>query len=921
MTMNVRRTRRPGSVLPLAVLTMVSMCGFVALAIDLGVLAVAKTQCQNSADAAAMAGARSLDGTAGQNLGDVNTPGTSMYIAQHTALDNKVLTDSITASNVTLTYGAWHYDVPSQLFVPQFPPVLPDNYNLVQANVSYTVHTNFAGAFSLLPGNSGFSPLITVQASAQAAHRPRDVAMILDYSGSMNNESDLWNCESYLDNGANNTTNGYTWPKSNNPAWTSNNEETIYPLFGHYAGTNPSDSFGNNYNDYTANPNMLCPAASGGSGVANNPLIGKSNVSNDLTATLGIPNMVNDFYSNNRGSSVAYAFTAQPASTYATAPAGDVPLRLNGSTTTGAFAMNVNDIVNGGNAAGANTWNSNWETKGYKKYTGATFNGYTVGPGYWGKTFFIWPPDPLPANDWRKKFFKTADGSAPLNDNTQMFQNGSFSGGGIGYQDPAGNYQINYQAILAWIKNTTGTGNVNPFPSQLRSGNVLIYSSIPTDVPAAAYDHTQPNANIADPDQRFWKEYIDWTLGVWRDPTGSIQHTFQPTCSIGPDFMFSSKGSITADSTQFGSATSTVQIHVPPTTTSPTPAHNPPEYMNYLDNPWRPRHRMWFGPMTMVQFMSDCGYLPGTTHDISMFPMKQGVGGALLDIQNNHPNDLLGMLLFSRPVYGNDPPNIGSFNVPQYSLTNDYASMLSSLWLPPNSGSSDIRLFGDPNGALIPHAHADFDSNTASSFGFMLAFNQFSGNRSALVGVPGMDGSTPTTVGGLGRKGATRLVIFETDGMANEDSIPQSGITNAGAYNSYYNIRPSDKVNGGNYNQNALLQVAEALCNRDDGTPVVVPTGYPTPPNVPGYATINKPVLIHCIAFGAIFETPNSAQTSAVPMMQQISTIGNTTFPSSSTDPANGYKWCIGTLQQRQDKLRQAFLNILDSSVPVSLIK
>ena len=157
--------------------------------------------------------------------------------------------------------------------------------------------------------------------------------------------------------------------------------------------------------------------------------------------------------------------------------------------------------------------------------------------------------------------------------------------------------------------------------------------------------------------------------------------------------------------------------------------------MNYLDNPWRPRHRMWFGPRTMIQFMMDCGYLPGTTHDISMFPMKQGVGGALTDIQNNHPNDLVAMLLFSRPVFGNDPAGIGKFNVPQYSLTNNYASMLTSLWVPPGSGSlgSDVKLFGDPNAVSIPAAHADFDSNTASSFGFMLAYNQFSGNRSALV--------------------------------------------------------------------------------------------------------------------------------------------------------------------------------------------
>jgi hypothetical protein len=277
---------------------------------------------------------------------------------------------------------------------------------------------------------------------------------------------------------------------------------------------------------------------------------------------------------------------------------------------------------------------------------------------------------------------------------------------GIGYKDPAGNYVINYKNILNWVKNTGPISpGPNPFPPQLRSGNVLIYGSIPSDVPASAYDHTQPNSAITDPDQRFWKEYIDYTLGVWRDPTGTIQHTAQPSCSIGPDFMYSNTGN----------AASAVQIKPQPAAQAPNPA----QYMDYLDNPWRPRHRMWFGPMTMIQFMSDCGYLPGTTHDISMFPMKQGVGGALLDIQNNHPNDIIGMLLFSRPVFGDKPPDIGAFNVPQYSLTNDYTSMLGSLWLPPNSGSSDIRLFGDPNAGLIPHAHGDYDSNTASSFGFM----------------------------------------------------------------------------------------------------------------------------------------------------------------------------------------------------------
>jgi hypothetical protein len=58
-----------------------------------------------------------------------------------------------------------------------------------------------------------------------------------------------------------------------------------------------------------------------------------------------------------------------------------------------------------------------------------------------------------------------------------------------------------------------------------------------------------------------------------------------------------------------------------------------------------------------------------------------------------------------------------------------------------------------------------------------------------------------------------------------------------------------------------------------------------------------------------------------VGLLQSISTIGGTVFPSSSSDPTNGYKWCIGTLQQRQDNLKKAFLNILDQGVPVSLVQ
>jgi hypothetical protein len=635
---------------------------------------------------------------------------------------------------------------------------------------------------------------------------------------------------------------------------------------------------------------MLSPTAAVGHTLYGSPLIGKSNVATDLTATLGIPALVNDFYKNGRGASVKYAFTTWPDS-YASGTdtnQGDWYLpKKNTSTNPATWAQTVSDIT------GGTTYDNTFETQGYKGYYtgGKTFQGYIAGPRYWGKTFFIWPPDPT--NDWRKKFFFESDGVTPLDDNNMMFQNTY-----PGYKDPPGNYVINYKAILNWNATVGPTGSPDPFPTQLRSGNVLFYNNIPNDVPAAAYNHSNLNNSItwANDGQRFWKEYIDWCLGVWRDPNGNVQHCQTPSCSMGPDFWWG-----------------TVQINARPTGSGNVP------YMNYTDNVWRPRHRMWFGPMTMIQFMSDTGLLPGTTHDISMFPMKQGVGGALLDIQNNHPNDLVAMLLFSRPQYNNDAPGTGTFNNPQYSLTNNYTAMVNSLWLPPNSSSSDVTPW-DSNGLQIPHAHGDYDSNTASSYGFMLAYNQFSSATNLQTAGPG---STP--VGGLGRKGTTRLVIYETDGMANADSQPALGFVTGpggGAYNSYYAIRPGDTVNGAGYSQSALLQVVEAICNKNDGTySYTLPTGAPTPPAYPGYATVNKPVIVHCIAFGAIFETSSSIQTNAVSLLQSISTIGGTTFPSNSSDPVNGYKWCTGTLSQRQQKLQQAFLTILDSSVPVSVIQ
>ena len=798
------RARR-GTILPLFALLLVAICGFVAFAVDLGLIAMARTQCQNAADAAALAGARSIDGSSTSNL----TAATAN--ADAAAEANKIISASVQVSQVAVQHGTYHYDTTSMTFSPVFPPVAPDNYNLTQATVTASVKNQFSRVFGLSLSN--------ISTVATAAHRPRDIAIVLDYSGSMNNESDLWNCESYL----------------GSLQGTSNNTDPVFPEFGPY--------------DTTFSPlaAMLCTST--------DPRVGFCNVTQ---AVSGVSAMVGDYYQNARGSSAVAAFSAAPGTITNTVNGGDKYLPVKNTTTP---ARTWKDIT-GSSSTGFN---------GYASYQGGTFYGYIQGPGYWGKTFFIWPPDPI--HDWRKQYFQLSVGGSGVNDDRLLYN----SSGTL--NNPTGNYVINYKAILSWIKTSP-----NPFPTTLRAGNILFYSSIPTDVPTSAYTWSNANNQITDNDQRFWKEYIDYTIGVWQDPFGNIQTPGNPSCSYGTDF--------TCGSSSSGNGVSISG----PDANDP----NGRSYISSTDNPKRPRHRFWFGPMTMIQFLSDTGRLPGTSHDVSMVVAKLGISGALTDIQNNHPDDLVSLLLFNRPGYSGEPSEAGDFSTPQYCLGNNYSTMINGLWYPPNSSSTDVGLW-DANGLLTPRAHGDYNANTATDYGFMLAYNQFSGNTT--LQSPGL--------GGFGRKGAQKIVILETDGMANQAS--GASTYNGGAYQSYYMIRPGDTVTAsGSDAATSAVNVATNICALDSSSG-----------GLPGFATVRKPVLIHCIAFGAVFEptASGSEASSAVSFLQQLSTIGGTVFPSSSTDPTNGYKWCIGSLSDRQTKLQQAFINILENTVAVVLVK
>src|SRR5438128_2217964 len=54
--------RRSGTVLPMLAVTLTALMAFVALAIDLGMLAISRVQAQNAADIGSLVGVRTLNG-------------------------------------------------------------------------------------------------------------------------------------------------------------------------------------------------------------------------------------------------------------------------------------------------------------------------------------------------------------------------------------------------------------------------------------------------------------------------------------------------------------------------------------------------------------------------------------------------------------------------------------------------------------------------------------------------------------------------------------------------------------------------------------------------------------------------------------------------------------------------------------------
>jgi Flp pilus assembly protein TadG len=806
--------KRSGTVLVLLAVTLIPLIGFTALAIDVGMLTVAQTQLRDTADAAALAGARTLNGQTGSNYSAV-TPNVQQVVS-----NSMVLGKSLSSSAVSVNIGAYNYNAADQQFEGSFS--VNSGYNMVQA----TVTTN-------LQGSLGFAKLFNFsmpnyQAVSTAAHQPRDVVFVIDMSGSMRFSSLLgtpYYGERYC-----------------------NNQDTVYPTWGQYSSSNAT---------------MVAGSASAP--------YGNCNVSS--SSSDGRPAIVNDFYSNSSGSA---AWTAQ-SSTYATTPGGDVPAKSN-SGTSASYAQTVGQVLNISNP-GNSTYNSTFETKGYKGLGMTTgFKGYTVGPGYYGKTFYYWPPDPT--NDWRTAYFNFPTAKA---DNSRMWDsNGNWQAPGV--TQGTSNYTIDYTAILNFIN------NVGPsvFPSQLESGRIVYYTTIPTSINTGTWPPTDLN-------QRLWKSYIDYVLGVMQVSSTQyivINNGQNGYTGYGEDFQWGTV-KITALSSLYGS---------------------PAPYMNYGDNPLRPALSFWFGPLTMIDFLgnynlwytgygNDCSnfcWWPGTCHESPCYEVKLGIQAALDDAQNNHPNDYYSVVMFSTPLSSSTDTSASRFNRCCVALGQNFTYLNECLWYPPATlGTTNTVTPYDSNNLYVPRANG----GTCYSMALMLAYNQFSSLSSLQTYNP----TYPTgDAGGNGRIGAQKIIVFETDGDPNVGAT--ASFTNGGAYQSYYHVRynssspstseyPSNVNTYANSDPNLVSQIL-TYCNQLAAT---TSSG--------GYSTTNKPMLMDCIAFGPQI---TSGGTTTLNSMQQACNV-NDNMPS--------WKIINGSATTVISDLQTAIQTILQSGVEVSLIQ
>jgi hypothetical protein len=530
------------------------------------------------------------------------------------------------------------------------------------------------------------------------------------------------------------------------------------------------------------------------------------------------------------------------------------------------------------------------------KPTANRYQGFTMGPGYFGKTFYMWPPDPRTpvgnignspyvAGDWRRRFFLPRSGSTQDTSDNSTFWD---SAGRWRVQNTGGsaNYIVNYDAILAWLKTGPQT-----LPPSLRSGRVVYYDTIPTTIPID--QSTGMCQSSATSDQRFWKDYIDYVIGAGRytvstslygagsanSNTGGGSTVYYNTTSANLTPQITSRSTLLAAATATAVSAAT---NASPITVTSAAVHGLTSgervvisggtgntavngtwtvtvvsattfslngstgngtytvnsgnwkvipYMQYGDSPIHPRHQFWFGASSILAYMQAPGnWLPGNCYEAQCWQLKAGINSAVDDIKNNHPNDLASVIFFSgsngyntsRVAMGKSYTAMQNCLFYPYSLLNSLGNVTNSIrpYSTTSPSTGNPAGLNDTSDTEIPNA----GTYTCPQMGFMVAFNELSSST-----------NTSPAVTYNGRKTASKMVIYETDGMPNTICSGNLG-GSGGAGTRYYS-----SIGGASY---VSTVTTLHVTPKDNARAVVRQIVAMDTANPPGYSTTLVRILL-----------------------------------------------------------------------------
>ncbi|MCY2987184.1 MAG: pilus assembly protein TadG-related protein [Planctomycetota bacterium] len=170
-----RRHRRSGAIAVLTALLLISLVGFAALGIDVGYILVAKRQLQRSSDAAAHAAAL-----------NISNPAVARPAARDIIGFNPVLGQTLQLTDADIIFGTRNWSTSGYSFTWNTLP-----YNAVKVTVRKTQDSPNGSLPLILAPLLGHSRA-DFSASSIAVVYPRDIVFVLDVSGSMHHDGEMW---------------------------------------------------------------------------------------------------------------------------------------------------------------------------------------------------------------------------------------------------------------------------------------------------------------------------------------------------------------------------------------------------------------------------------------------------------------------------------------------------------------------------------------------------------------------------------------------------------------------------------------------------------------------------------------------------------------------------------------------------------